>query len=112
MTINDAGYYNLDKNDTEGDPKSDPKEATHTSDEKKGKDIDTDTTNRNYPQKILINRTILTITTPIDLRILDKVAAFRGTLYALQMPTSKVIIMDAARSSAHFPEFWGRKQDG
>ena len=31
-TINDAGYYNSDRNDAEGDPKSGPLVATHTSD--------------------------------------------------------------------------------
>ena len=45
LTINNAGYYNPEKNDTEGDPTSDPKKATHTSDRKKIKI--TDTSNRN-----------------------------------------------------------------
>ena len=48
-TINDAGYYNSDENDAEGDPKSDPKVATQISDRKKIKVTDTDTTNRNPP---------------------------------------------------------------
>ena len=39
-TINEDGYYNSDKNDAEGDPKSDPKVVTHT-------------TNRNQPHKII-----------------------------------------------------------
>ena len=37
LTINDSGYYNLDKNDAKGNPASDPKVATNTSDGKKGK---------------------------------------------------------------------------
>ena len=49
-TINDSVYSNSDKDDTEGDPKSDPLVATHTSDEKKRKVTDTDTTNINSPQ--------------------------------------------------------------
>ena len=32
LTINNNEYYNSDKNDAEGDPKIDPKVATHTSD--------------------------------------------------------------------------------
>ena len=35
LTINDPGYYNPDKNDTEGGPTSNPSLATHTSDGKK-----------------------------------------------------------------------------
>ena len=34
LTINDTGYYNSDENDAEGNPKSNPKLATHTSDGK------------------------------------------------------------------------------
>ena len=32
LKLNDAGYYNPDKNDAEGDLASNPKVATHTSD--------------------------------------------------------------------------------
>ena len=53
LTINDDGYYNSDENDAEGDPKSNPKLATHTSDGKKRKV--TDIINRNLQQKLLIN---------------------------------------------------------
>ena len=35
LTIKNAGYYNSDENDAEGDPKIDPKVSTHTSDGKK-----------------------------------------------------------------------------
>ena len=104
LKINNTGYYNSDKNDGEGDPKSDPKVATHTSDRKKRKVTETDTNNRNYPQKILINRTLLMITTPIDLWIMDGVGTCRGTTHARQMPTSKVVITDTACISAHI--FW------
>ena len=57
-TINDSAYYNSDKDDSESDPKRNQVVATHTSDEKKRKVTDTDTTNRNSPQKLLINRLI------------------------------------------------------
>ena len=50
LKINDAGYYNSDKNDAEGDPKSNPKLATHTNDRKKIKVKDIDTTNGKFPQ--------------------------------------------------------------
>ena len=50
-TINDSAYYNSDKNNAESNPKIDPLVATHTSNGKKIKFTDTDTTNGNYPQK-------------------------------------------------------------
>ena len=57
-TINDSAYYNSEKDDAESDPNINPKVATHTSDGKKRKLNYTDTTNRNYPRKLLINRLI------------------------------------------------------
>ena len=52
LTINDDGYYESEssnRNDTRGDPASDPKTVTHTSDRKK---INfTDTRNRDLQQK-------------------------------------------------------------
>ena len=42
-TINDSAYYNSDKSDAKGNPLL----ATHTSDRKKRKVTDTDTTNGN-----------------------------------------------------------------
>ena len=75
--------------------------ATHTSDGKKRKVADTDTTNGNSPQKLLINRTIPVIILPINPPIVDGVAASRGTTYERQTIFSNVIITDAARSSAH-----------
>ena len=41
--------------------KSDQLVATHTSDRKKGKTTDTDTTKGKYPHKLLTNREILAI---------------------------------------------------
>ena len=49
-TINDSEYSNSDKDYAEGDPKSDSLVATHTSDGKKRKVTDTDTTNGNSSQ--------------------------------------------------------------
>ena len=50
-TIRDSANYDSDKNDAEGNPKSDPLLDTHNSDRKKIKVTDTDTTNGNSPQK-------------------------------------------------------------
>ena len=70
------------------------------SERKKRKVTDTDSANLNSPQKLLINRTIPIIIHPIDPRILYGVATGRGTNHLRQTPTSKVIVLDAARSSA------------
>ena len=99
-TINDFAYYNSDKDDAEINPKSDPLVATHTSDGKKIKVSDTDTINRNSPQKLLINRTIPVIIPPIDPPILNGVMASRRTFRAHHMIALKYIVTDAARSGA------------
>ena len=57
-TINESGYYNSEKNDVEGDPRSDPLVATRSSDRKKRKVNNTDTNDGNYPQTLLINWTL------------------------------------------------------
>ena len=49
-TINYSEYYNSEEYEAESNTNSDPKVATYTSDRKKRKVTDTDTTNRNYPQ--------------------------------------------------------------
>ena len=99
-TINDYAYYNPDENDAEGDPEIDPLIDSHTSDGKKRKVNDTNTTNRNYPQKLLINRTLPIIIPLIDLHIADGVAAGIGTTHAHQTSSSKMIVTDAAHSGA------------
>ena len=98
LTINNAGYYHLYKNDAEADPASNPKVATHTSDEKNKV---TDTTNENLQQKLLINRTLPIITMTIDTRITDRVANCGGTPHAHTTTTTKPVITDVARSRAH-----------
>ena len=77
-TINDSEYYNLDTDDTKSNPKSDPLVSTHTSDSKKIKVTDTDTTSRNYPQKSLINRIIPVIILTINLLVAYEVADGKG----------------------------------
>ena len=50
---------------------------------------------------------------PIELRIVDGVAAGRGTTHAFQTPVSKVIITDTVHSGGRvFTDFWGRNPDG
>ena len=99
--INDSVYYNLDEDESESDPKRDPLVATHTSDGKKRKFTDNDTTNGNYPQKLLINRLIPVIILTIELTIADGVAAVRGTAHARHTIALKVIITNTVRSGAH-----------
>ena len=60
-TIKNSAYYDSDKDDAEGNPKSNPLVTNHTNDGKKRKVTYTDTTNVNSPQKSLINRTVLVI---------------------------------------------------
>ena len=56
--------------------------ATHTSDGKKV----TDTSNKHLQQNLLINQTLLIITTPIDPQIDDMVATSRASTIKLAMP--------------------------
>ena len=98
--INDSAYYNSDKDDAEIDPKSDQLVATNTSDRKKRKVTDTDTTGRNSPHKLLINRLIpeiIPIKIPsINPPIADGVAASGETLHARQKITSEEIVTNLA----------------
>ena len=98
LTMNDNEYYNSDKNDAEGDPKIDPKVATHTSDEKKKGYRHRQ---RKSAIKKLSNRILPIITTTIDPRIPDGVATCGGNTHACTTPTSMVVITDVACSSAH-----------
>ena len=96
MTINDAGYYNSDENDAEGNATSHLKIATHNSDRKKIKVTDTDTRNINLQQKLLINRTLLIITIPMDPRIENKVATYRASTVKIATPRTTKVITDTA----------------
>ena len=98
LTINVAIYYDSEKNDTKGDPESNSKVATRTSDRKKRKV--TDTSNGNVQQRLLINRILLIITTTIDPQIPDRFATCGGTPHDLTTPTMKGVVTDAACSSA------------
>ena len=98
--INNSTYYNSDKDDAEGDQKSDQLVDTHTSDGKKRKVTDNDTTNVNPPQKLWINRTIPATLLLINPRITDGDVAGRGTTHVAQTPASKVIVVDTACGGA------------
>ena len=99
LKINNTGYYESEKNDAKDDYASDPKTVPHTSDGKKRKV--TDTSNGNLQQKLLINQTPLIISTMFEPLITDSFATYGGTPHAITKPTTKEVITDAARSSAH-----------
>ena len=104
--INNSAYYHSEEDEAEGDPNSDPKVATHTSERRKRKFTDTETTNVNSLHKLLINRLITEIipfaTSPIDKKTADDAAGSGETLHARCTILSKEIVMDAARRAAHF----------
>ena len=98
LTINNTEYDNSDANDAGGDPTSNPKVDTHTSDRKKRKV--TDTSNRNLQQKLLINRTLLIITTPIHPQIDNMVETSGASTIKLSTPCTTEVITDAAPRKA------------
>ena len=104
-TINDSAYYNSDGSDAEGNPKIDPKVDTHTSDGKKIKVTDTNTTNRNSQHKLFFKRNLRMIILTIDPQIAGGVAACRGTTHARRTRRD-------AKWHTCFPESWGCKPDG
>ena len=85
LKTNDYAYHTSEEDDTENDPSSNPKVATHTSEGNKIKYTDTDTTNRNSLRKVLINRLIPEMIhvfiPPIDQTNTDGVGASEGTLH-------------------------------
>ena len=87
-TIRDSACYSLEEHDAVSDPKSDSLVSTHTSDGNERKITDTDTTNRNYPHKLILNRLIPNIIPgaicPIDQTITEDVMGnWTGFGYAL-----------------------------
>ena len=99
-TINDSAYYHSEEDDAEIDPNRNPKVATHTNGGKKRKVTDTDTTNGNYPRKLLINRLIPVTIPTIDQKISEDTAGIGDTLHARRTILSKEIVTNAARRSA------------
>ena len=107
-TINYYVYYNSEEDDAEINPNSDLKVDTQTSDEKKRKVTDTETTNGNSPCKLLINR-IIPETTPFKILPIDQPIAYDAVgsgeiLHARCKIISKDIVTGAARSAEFV--FW------
>ena len=105
-TINDCTDYHSDENDDESDPKSDQVAAIRTSDIRKRKVTDTDTTNIHSPHKLFINRIIPEII-PVVIPSINQtttggVATIGGDFHAVRTIISKDIVTDAARIAAHF----------
>ena len=99
-TINNSACYNSDEDDAESNPERDPLVANHASDRNKRKVTDTDTTNGNSKQKLLISRTLQMIIPPIGPWIADGVTAVRENMHAHQTIASKVIVTAVPHSSA------------
>ena len=101
--INDSSYYNSEEYGVESDPKSDQLVATHIRNGNKRKGTDTNTTNKNSPQMLLISGLIPEIT-PVVIssapRIADSVTAITGTLHTRSTILLKDIVTDAVHSAA------------
>ena len=98
----------LEEDDTESGSNSNLKLTTHTSDGKKRKVTDNDTTNRNSPHKLLINwiiPEIIPVTIPpIDQTVMEDAAGIGATLHVRRTILSTEITTDAVRSAAR--GFW------
>ena len=78
LTINDSEYYvsnSATANDAKGDPASDRKTVTHTSD-RKGKVMDN--SNGNFQQNLLSNWTLPVVVPEMNPRIDDRIAPIGG----------------------------------
>ena len=100
LTINNPEYYvsnSANGNKTKGDPASDPKKVTHTSD---GKGKVTDTTNGISQQKLLSNRTLPVVISTMDPMIDYKIVMIGGDFRMLSMAVMKEVVADVVRVSA------------
>ena len=88
----------MNMNNVKDNPASNPKVATHTSDSKKRKVMDT--SNRYLQQKLLSNRTLSIIITMIDPRIDDRFATSGASTLKLATPQTTEVIMEKSRSNA------------
>ena len=102
--INDSADDHSIKNVIESDPRSIQLGATHTSDGKKRKITDTETTKGNSPQKILTNREIPEIIQGVIMLVnqttMDGVTTSGMALYAVRAFLHKEIVTGATRSAA------------
>ena len=85
-------------NDSEGDPESNPKIYTPTSDRKERKV--TDTSNGYLKQKLLSNRTLPIIVMTMDPKIDDRIATCGESPHNMAITLTTEVISDAARRSA------------
>ena len=103
-TINESLYYDSQKDDAKSDPKINSLVGTHISDRNKRKITDNDTTNRNFPYKLLTDREIPAIiqgvTPPVNQTTADGVTTSRGSLHAERAVLQKEIFTGARRSNA------------
>ena len=103
-TINNYKDDHLHKNIAEINPKSNPLVSTCTREGNKIKITDTDTTNRNYPQKLLTNREIPAIVQgvipPVNQTTADGVATSGWTFHAVRAVLHKDIVPSVTCSAA------------
>ena len=103
-TINNFEYYDSEEDDAKSDLKNDLLVATHTINRNERKITDTDTTNKDYPQKLLKNREIPAITRGVmplvNQRTTNGVATSRRVFNSLHAVLYKDIVTSAPRNTA------------
>ena len=100
LTIKNAGYYaskSATASDAQGDLTCDLKTVTDTSNMK---EKITDTSNGNYEQKLLINRTLPVVVLMTKPRIEDRIAPIVGDSQAILTPVTKEVVAYAACGGA------------
>ena len=100
LKINNAGYYSSNSatvNDAKGNPTSNPKTVTHTSDRKGNF---TDTSNGILQQKIPSNRALHVVVPRMDHRIDDRIAMIGIYSQTLSKPRTKKFVADVACGGA------------
>ena len=83
--------------DAQGDPTCDSKTVTHTSN---GKEKFTDTSNRNFEQKLLINRTLPVIDPTMNPSIYPRIVTIVAAPQTLFIPETKEVVADSTCSNA------------
>ena len=100
LTINNAEYYESETataSDTQGDPTCNPKTVIHTSNWR-GEVMDT--SNWNFEQKMLSNRTIPVFIPMMNPRIDPRIVPIVAVPQTLLMPKKKEFVADAACGNA------------
>ena len=99
LSINGAKYYESDTataSETQGDPKRNPKTVTHT---RNGKGKVTDTSNRNFEQKLLSNQIIPDVVLTMNPRIYQKIVPIVVAPKTLLTPATEEVFADAESGS-------------